>query len=274
VVLGRNNGETYGAAMTFLSAVAISSDRLIPVEFGRNEALATQPAIFVGSLNQFSATTAADFGLADSARQRWDGPLRYPSSVINIDIDPNRVTPNAFGDSSSTEGVFNRWKDEVQNPSGLYGRWVEFERWLERNFDLSFAQLEIFAESEVVFDPSNRASLIVVQAPKAADRLWTMVAGRSQEDLVAGVEAMTDVVFWQQLGGRVSAYDEATGIDTIAPTAERFLLANDFSLSNIRLVAANWLSANIVAYAVALVLLCAVLGICTTALLRRLGRPS
>ncbi len=274
VVLGRNNGETYGAAMTFLSAVATSSDRLIPVEFGRNEALASQPAIFVGSLNQFSATSVADFGIADSARLRWDAPLRYPSSVINIDIDPNRVVPNAFGDSSSTQGVFNRWKDEVQNPSGLYGRWVEFERWLERNFDLSFAQLEIFAENEVVFDPSNRASVIVVQAPKAADRLWTMVAGRSQADLVAGVEAMTDVVFWQQLGGRVAAYDAATGIDTVEPNAERFLLASDFSLGNIRLVAANWLSANIVAYAVALVLLCAVLGICTTALLRRLGRPS
>ena len=39
-----------------------------------------------------------------------------------------------------------------------------------------------------------------------------------------------------------------------------------------RLVAANWLSVNIVAYAIALVLLCCILGICTSVLLSRLGR--
>jgi hypothetical protein len=260
--------------MTFLSAVAISGARVIPVEMGRSEASTTQPAIFVGALNHFPAATVADFGVADAARMRWDGPVRYPNSVVNIDIDPNRIVPNTFGDSSSTQGVFNRWKDEVQNPSGFYGRWVEFERWLERNFDLSFAQLAIFAESDAVFDPSDRASAIVVQAPKDADRQWTLDSGRTPEDLTAGVEAMTGATFWSQLGGRVSDYDSATGVATVPAKAERFLLSGDFSLNNLRLVAANWLSANIVVYAVALVLLCCILGVCTTALLRRLGRTS
>ncbi|MBN9022934.1 MAG: cellulose biosynthesis cyclic di-GMP-binding regulatory protein BcsB [Rhizobiales bacterium] len=274
VVLGRGNGETYGAAMTFVSAIAISGGKLVPVEMGRSEASSTQPAIYVGTLNQLSAATVADFGVADSARQRWDAPLRYPNSVVNIDIDPNRVVTNAFGDSSTTQGVFARWKNEVQNPSGLYGRWVEFERWLERNFDLSFNQFEIFAERDAIFDPSDRSTAIVVQAPKVADRLWTLVAGRTPQDLVSGVEAITAVNFWPQLSGRVAAYDQATGIETVPAKAERFLLSSDFSLNNIRLVAANWLSANIVIYSVALVLLCCVLGVCTTVLLRRLGRTS
>jgi hypothetical protein len=274
LVLGRSEGDTYGAAMTFLSAVAIAGGRIVPVEMGRNETGSTQPAIFVGALNQFSAPTVADFGVADSARLRWDGPLRYPNAVVNIDIDPNRIVPNAFGDSVSTEGVFNRWKDEVQNPSGIYGRWVEFERWLERNFDLSFAQFAIVAESDPDFDPSTRATAIVVQAPKAADRLWTLVSGRTPEDLTAGVEALTEVDFWSQLEGRVSDYAAATGVTSVAPKAERFIFSSDFSINNLRLVAANWLSANIVFYAVVLVLLCGVLGICTTALLRRLGRIS
>lgn len=274
IVLGRAAGETYGAAMTFLSAVAISGGRIVPAEMGRNEASASQPAIFVGALNQFSASTVADFGVADSARLRWDGPVRFPNAVVNIDIDPNRIVPNAFGDSVSTEGVFNRWKDEVQNPSGLYGRWVEFERWLERNFDLSFAQFAIFAESDAMFDPSTRSTAVVVQAPKAAARLWTLVSGRTPEDLVAGVEALTEANFWSQLGGRVSDYAAATGVTTVPAKAERFLLSGDFSINNIRLIAANWLSANIVVYAVLIVLLCCVLGVCTTALLRRLGRTS
>ena len=115
---------------------------------------------------------------------------------------------------------------------------------------------------------------MVVQAPKVADRLWTLVAGRTPQDLTSGVEAITEVNFWAQLSGRVAAYDQATGIETVPAKAERFLLSSDFSLNNIRLVAANWLSANIVVYSVALVLLCCVLGICTTFLLRRLGRSS
>ena len=72
----------------------------------------------------------------------------------------------------------------------------------------------------------------------------------------------------------MSDYDAATGVTSIAPKAERFIFSGDFSINNLRLVAANWLSANIVFYAVVLVLLCGILGICTTALLRRLGRTS
>ncbi len=274
VVLGRASGEVYGAAMTFLSALAISGGRIVPAEMGRSDASSAQPALFVGALNQFSAATVADFGVADAARLRWDGPLRYPSAVVNIDVDPNRIVPNTFGDSTTTQGVFNRWKDEVQNPSGFYGRWVEFERWLERNFDLSFAQFAIFAERDAVFDPSGRATTVVVQAPKDADRLWTLVSGRTPEELATGVEALTGVGFWSQLGGRVSNYDAAAGVTTVPATAERYLLSGQLSINNIRLIAANWLSTNIVVYAVALVLLCCVLGICTTALLRRLGRTS
>ena len=56
--------------------------------------------------------------------------------------------------------------------------------------------------------------------------------------------------------------------------SQRFILGDGFSLQNMRLVAANWLSINIVGYAFALVILCAVLGICTSALLARLGRRS
>ena len=46
------------------------------------------------------------------------------------------------------------------------------------------------------------------------------------------------------------------------------------SLENARLIAANWLSINILPYALALVLLCIVLGISTSALLARMGRRS
>jgi hypothetical protein len=274
IVLGRANGETYGAALTFLSRLAVSAARVIPVEMGRPDALGGQPAIFIGALGQFSAPTVTEFGVADTARAKWDEPIRSPTAVVTVDIDPSTVVPNAFGDSTATEGVYNRWQNELVSPSGLRGRWLEFERWLERNFDLSFASLEVFAGADAPFDPSDRATLVVVQSPKSANRQWTMVAGRSTEELVAGVEAITTSAFWVGLNGRVAAYDRATGIVSVAPQAERYMFTGGFSLQNARLIAANWLSVNIVAYAIALVLLCCILGICTSALLSRLGRRS
>lgn len=274
IVLGRANGETYGAALTFLSRVAVSAGRVIPVEMGRPDALGSQPAIFVGALGQFSAPTVAEFGVADAARSKWDEPIRHPDAVVKLDIDPASIVPNSFGDSSTTEGVYDRWQNELVSPSGIRGRWLEFERWLERNFDLSFASLAIFAGPDAAYDPSDRATLVVVQSPKSAERQWTMVAGRNISDLIEGVEAITAAATWVGLNGRVAAYDRATGLETIAPKSERYTFAGGFSIENVRLVAANWLSVNIVAYAVALVLLCCILGICTSALLSRLGRRS
>jgi hypothetical protein len=274
MVLGRANGETYAAALTFLSRVAVSAGRVIPVEMGRPDALGDEPAIFVGALGQFSSPTVAEFGVADAARTSWDQQLHHPDAVVAVDIDPSRIVPKSFGDSSSTDGVYDRWQNELVSPSGIRGRWLEFERWLERNFDLSLASLAIFAGPDAVFDPPNGATLMVVQSPKSAGRQWTIVAGRNTDDLVAGVEAVTAAGSWVGLSGRVASYDEATGVESIAPKSQRYILSGGLSIDNIRLVAANWLSVNIVAYAVALVLLCCILGICTSALLSRLGRRS
>jgi len=274
IVLGRVDSATYAAALTFLSRVAVSGGRVIPVEMGRPEALAGQPAIFVGALGHFPAPTINELGIADSARTSWDTPARYRDAVVTVDINPDSIPPNSFGDSSSTEGVYDRWQNELVSPSGIRGRWLEFERWLERNFDLSFASLAIFAGPDAAYDPSDRSTLVVAQAPKDADRLWTIVAARNTDDLVSGVEAITVGRVWAGLNGRVAAYDGAGGVQTIPPKSERYILTGGFSIENMRLIAANWLSVNIVPYAFALVLLCCILGICTSALLSRLGRRS
>jgi cellulose synthase operon protein B len=274
IVLGRADSATYAAALTFLSRVAVSAGRVIPVEMGRPDALADQPAIFVGTLGHFPAPTVSELGIAHTARTLWDQPARYKDAVVTVDINPDSITPNSFGDSSSTEGVYDRWQNELVSPSGIRGRWLEFERWLERNFDLSFASLAIFAGPDAAYDPSDRSTLVLAQAPKDANKLWTIVAARNAEDLVDGVEAITVRRIWSSLSGRVAAYDGTSGVQTVPPKGERYILTGGFSIENMRLIAANWLSVNIVAYAIALVLLCCVLGICTSALLSRLGRRS
>jgi len=61
-------------------------------------------------------------------------------------------------------------------------------------------------------------------------------------------------------------------IDSIPATSVSLVQTKAPSLSNFRLIVANWLSSNILSYALLLVAACVALGVVTTALLSRLGR--
>ena len=61
----------------------------------------------------------------------------------------------------------------------------------------------------------------------------------------------------------------AHGVDST-----RFVATQPLTFANMRLVAANWLSSNILAYAVVFCVLSILLGIATSGLLRRFGRDS
>ncbi len=274
VVLGREGDQTFAAAATFLSRLAIAADRIIPTEIGHAKSLTGGPAIFVGALDQFSAPTLAAIGVDEAARNAWTRPSGDALSDVPLDFDPAAVAPKTFGDSPATEGVYNRWQNELVNPSGIRGGWLAFESWLQRTFDLSFAALSVSSGPEKAFSPSKRSSLIVAQAPSSGDRSWTLVAAPTADDLSQGLAEITSRQYWSMLSGRIASFDDTTGITNLPAQSQRFILGDGFSLQNMRLVAANWLSLNIVGYALALVVLCVILGICTSALLARLGRRS
>ncbi len=274
IILGRSEPAVYSAALTFLARLAISAARPIPVEMGRPDALGDRPAIFVGALGQFSPATVAEFAIADTARTEWEQRPKPVVAGIPIEVDPRRIIANEFGPASTSEDIQSRWENELVNPSGIRGRWFEFERWLERTFDLSLNSLSVTSGPDAPFNPSNRATLVVAQAPKSANRAWTMVGAPTAADLADGIAKITTRRFWAGLNGRIAAYDDATGVETVPAHSERYDLSSGLSLQNLRLIAANWLSVNIVLYAVALVVLCIILGISTSALLSRLGRPS
>ncbi len=273
VVLGRGDDTVYSAAATLLSRLAIASGRLIPTDLGSPGLQPTRPAIFVGALDQFSAPTLAELGVDAGAQSSWVRQVRGELSGLPVTIDPGNATA-AFGDAQTTNGLYNRWRKELVQPGGVQGTWYAFQDWLERTFDLSFSSLRIMSAEDRPFAPPDRASLFVAEAPAAADRSWTMVAAPTEDDLLAGVNEITAMRYWPTLDGRVASFDAATGVAGIPAQSQRFILGRGFSLQNMRLVAANWLSVNIVVYAFALVILCGVVGACTSALLARLGRRS
>ena len=274
IVLGRADNDVYAATATFLARLAIASGWSIPIAMARPESLGNEPALFVGAISQFSIPTLAAMGIDEAAQTSWYQKPAAQLSDLPVAVDPGKIAPATFGDQPTTEGVYQRWQQEVVNPTGLRGTWFAFESWLQRTFDLSFSTLRVTSSPERPFSPPARATLLVAEAPASQDRPWTMIAAPTEGDLAEGVGEITATPYWSTLAGRVASFSASAGVENQPPASRRFVLGDNLSLRNLRLVAANWLSTNILTYALALVIICGVLGIATSALLARLGRRS
>lgn len=104
---------------------------------------------------------------------------------------------------------------------------------------------------------------------------WTVLSAPTGADLRAGMNAVAQEERWREVAGYATLEGKGMEeLDTRPVSSARFVATQPLSFANLRLVAANWLSSNILAYAVVFCLLSILLGIATSGLLRRFGRES
>jgi hypothetical protein len=119
------------------------------------------------------------------------------------------------------------------------------------------------------------SSLLIAQVPLGGgtDDIWTLVTAPNSALLAESVNCLSDPRVWRQVEGRVAALDASDGhISNLAPGNLRFVGTQPLSVSNLRLIAASWLSLNSSVY-VALALAAALLfGVATFAFVRSVGR--
>lgn len=88
-----------------------------------------------------------------------------------------------------------------------------------------------------------------------------------------GMERQVRADSWSELTGRLVNYTASTDSYAHVPVSNvEFFQTQPLSYANLRLVAANALSENILLYAAMLVLFSIILGVTTTWLTKRLGR--
>ncbi|MEY9722300.1 hypothetical protein ABIA22_004854 [Sinorhizobium fredii] len=134
--------------------------------------------------------------------------------------------------------------------------------------------LRLIPEAEAPFVPPDTATLLVAQSANPSENAtWTVVAAPSPKLLREGTAAIADTSRWSEISGHIATYEPVEDKVTVTP-ARRFGLVETQppSFWNYRLIAANWLSTNILFYAVALVSLAVLLGLATAVLLGKLGR--
>ncbi|OWV97189.1 cellulose biosynthesis cyclic di-GMP-binding regulatory protein BcsB [Rhizobium sp. R693] len=254
--IDRIDSDTLSATATLLGQMAIVAGRPIDVEPAATPgAIGERDAIFIGSISQMPPAVLSQLNIATTSQASWRPQVAAQS---------NQAEPSV---------TFDDWRSKVSG--GVWrGQITSFQEWLRRNFDISLSSLQFVPGSQDVFTPGNADSFLIAQGKSlAGGSSWTVVTAPSASDLREGAEAVTTQVNWPQIAGHITTYSSKTGkIESIPVGRFDFVSSQPWSLSNYRLIAANWLSTNILSYAFLLVVLSLLIGVTTASMLSRLGR--
>ncbi|MBY5362653.1 cellulose biosynthesis cyclic di-GMP-binding regulatory protein BcsB [Rhizobium leguminosarum] len=254
--IDRIDADTLSAAATLLGQMAITAGHPVAVEtVASANTIGDRDAIFIGSISQMPATALSQTNIATASQASW---LPVPDAQAGV-VD--------------TGTAFEEWNSKVSG-GVLRNRVTAFREWLSRNFDISRSSLQFIPGAEQIFTPANADTLLVAQGSSPAGAgAWTVVAAPSAKDLREGLEVLTAQLNWPQISGHITTYSSKTGkIETVPVTRFDFVPSTPWSIANYRLIAANWLSTNILSYAFLLVVFVLLIGITTSSMLRKLGR--
>ncbi|MBY5788800.1 cellulose biosynthesis cyclic di-GMP-binding regulatory protein BcsB [Rhizobium leguminosarum] len=254
--IDRVDADTLSAAATLLGQMAVTAGHPIAVEtIASPNMIGDRDAIFIGSISQMPATALSQTNISTASQASW------------------RPVPDAQPGVVDTGTAFEEWNSKVSG-GVLRSRITAFREWLSRNFDISRSSLQFMPGADQIFTPPNAATLLVAQGSSPAGAgAWTVVAAPSAKDLREGLEVLTTQLNWPQISGHITTYSSKTGkIDAVPVTRFDFVPSTPWSIANYRLIAANWLSTNILSYAFLLVVFLLLIGVTTSSMLKKLGR--
>jgi hypothetical protein len=128
--------------------------------------------------------------------------------------------------------------------------------------------------TDETYKPPKSAQMIIAQESDPTELgTWTAIISPDGDALQQGMEAFSSRQSWEGLKGRITVYSGAEAEPETVPVSWfRFMPIQTISFSNARLIAANWLSDNIMSYGLLLAAVAVLLGLATGGLLSRLGR--
>lgn len=240
LVLGSNTDSTI-AAMTLLARAATASGKVLPVNLtSEGQLRPDQNAIFVMPVAELSQPT----------------------------IERVNLAPGATGTSADDRVALDRFRAGDGPSSGVNG----FADWALSRVGLTTKDLRVLPGQDSPY-PVAANSVVLAQAMQPEGGLWTLLTGPDSANMVMGAQRLAVTAQWRQVGGRVStlaAADTAvTAVETMEP---RLVQTQPFSLWNLRLVAANWFSGNILIFTGVLAAAALLLMMATALMLGKTGR--
>jgi hypothetical protein len=254
--LDRMDERTLSVSATFLGKLALSAGRPVETISGNSSVrIGEGNAIFVGAISQIPQAALNRIHVADAARNAWGNQAAE------------------IADGTTNAEALDEWRTRVRGGSWL-GQISAFEDWAKQTFDISFGSLQFLPTEEVETLPPNSSSFLMAQGLSPEETgTWTVLAAPDGADLLAGMDFFSDEQNWRELDGRIVMFDGAKkAIATLPATRTKLIETQPFSVANYRLIAANWLSTNILSYAALFAGASTMLGLATSVLLNAFGR--
>jgi hypothetical protein len=251
-VIGRTSEDVASAYATLLGRMARAAARILKVEFVSSpDALGGRDAIVIGAVADIPASLLTGVGISPDSRDQWGSRAGGGNAGPTLDDWRRQVTGS--------------WFTRI---------WRDFTQWTQKTFNITGEMLRFAPQEDEDFTPSPAVGLLVAQrANPAGTGAWTVFAAPDETSLRSGMSGFVEQRNWSRLSGRLTTFTPGTGEVTALPVGRfGFVETVPGSVWNYRLVAANWLSANILSYSLILIVACGLLGAATTLLLSHLGR--
>ena len=277
IVLARPDPLNYSAAGTLLARMARSGGTPVRAQFSNAASADNGSVLFIGAVDQIPSGFLNHVKVSEHLRMIWPstptgdraGPQVASSdfSLPTAQVSPDRPA------TASTDEVRRRWSDTFQRRGFFQQTLGTLQGWMEKTFSLSLSSLSLEERTDAPYEPPQRASLLLAQNQTDTAGVWTLLTARTDRALADEMARLANPMLWSQVAGRAVALEPREMKLQVEPINDyRFVQTQPLSLRNMRLVAANWMSANIIQYAILMLAGCMFLGVATYLLLNRLGR--
>ncbi|MFC5082234.1 cellulose biosynthesis cyclic di-GMP-binding regulatory protein BcsB [Microvirga arabica] len=278
VVLARPDALNLSAAGTLLARMARNAGQPVRAQFANAASADDESVLFIGAVDQIPPGMLNRVRVTEHLRMIWpstpvaDNKGGAQTASADFTMPLSQASPNT---TASTDEVRRRWSDTFQRRGVIQQTIGSVQDWLEKTFSLSLSSLRLEERTDAPYEPPQRASLLMAQSRTEDSGVWTLVTARTDRALADEMARLANPLLWSQVSGRAIALEPREMKLQIEPINDyRFVQTQPLSLTNLRLVAANWMSANILQYALVMLACCTFLGVATALLLSRLGRRS
>ncbi|MGV3575353.1 MAG: cellulose biosynthesis cyclic di-GMP-binding regulatory protein BcsB [Devosia sp.] len=188
-------------------------------------------------------------------------------------LSPLNLGRTGIGNTTATQSSDDTLLNQFRN-SETEGPLTGISNWLQEKVGLDLSDLTLIPPPDLPFAPPAE-TLVVSQVRQPEGGVWTVLTSSTGPALHAGTERLIDTPKWRSIGGRVSALAPGEDDITVVPAnAVSIIPPEPASPFNLRRVAANWFSGNILYFALAVVAGAVLLMLITSRVLTKIGRPS
>jgi hypothetical protein len=209
------------------------------------------------------------------------GGFKAALSRVDAGLSVGAVLRRKFEDEgASSRDLFEEWDAKLHGDgrwTANIGAWIGKTReWAVAKFTDANSWMRKGFEGDagdLLVTPHAQLALAQTMLGESSEDVWTVVTAPTADALAEAVDCLVDPRVTRQIAGRVSVLDMTEAKISVTPVADaRFVVTQPLSISNVRLIAAGWLSLHSVTYVCGAIVIAVVLAVATRIFVRNIGR--